>query len=72
MKQTYKAMQVSRPGQLECVEKELPVPGPGEVLIKVEACGICGADSGVVEGLEKSVEYQNSLVEVKVEDRSRP
>ncbi|STT16741.1 alcohol dehydrogenase [Klebsiella pneumoniae] len=57
MKQTYKAMQVSRPGQLECVEKELPVPGPGEVLIKVEACGICGADSGVVEGLEKSVEY---------------
>ncbi|MDQ6191117.1 alcohol dehydrogenase catalytic domain-containing protein [Klebsiella pneumoniae] len=27
------------------------------MLIKVEACGICGADSGVVEGLEKSVEY---------------
>lgn len=57
MKQTYKAMQVSRPGQLEYVEKELPDPGPGEVLIKVEACGICGADSGVVEGLEKRVEY---------------
>ncbi|MDR8351515.1 alcohol dehydrogenase, partial [Acinetobacter baumannii] len=35
MKQTYKAMQVSRPGQLEYVEKELPDPGPGEVLIKV-------------------------------------
>ena len=41
------------------MEKELPVPGPGEVLIKVEACGICGADSGVVEGLEKSVEYRS-------------
>jgi alcohol dehydrogenase len=26
MKQTYKAMQVSRPGQLECVEKELRFP----------------------------------------------
>ena len=56
MKQTYKAMQVSRPGQLECVEKNFRFPAR-EVLIKVEACGICGADSGVVEGLEKSVEY---------------
>ncbi|MFH7127933.1 hypothetical protein ACHWUR_25620 [Klebsiella pneumoniae] len=52
MKQTYKAMQVSRPGQLEC-GKRTSGSRPGEVLIKVEACGICGADSGVVEGLEK-------------------
>lgn len=54
---TYKAMQVTRPGQLDMVEKDLPEPGPGEVLIKVEACGICGADSGAIEGLEKSIEY---------------
>lgn len=52
MKQTYKAIQVTRPGLLEMVERELPEPGPGEVLIKVEACGICGADAGAIEGLE--------------------
>ncbi|WP_435927022.1 alcohol dehydrogenase [Dryocola sp. BD613] len=57
MKKTYKAMQVTRPGQLEMVERDLPEPGPGEVLIKVEACGICGADAGAIEGLEKGVEY---------------
>ncbi|MBS4430649.1 alcohol dehydrogenase [Pectobacterium punjabense] len=57
MKQTYKSMQVTRPGQLEMVEKKLPEPGPGEVLIKVEACGVCGADSGVIDGTEKGVEY---------------
>jgi alcohol dehydrogenase len=57
MKTTYKAMQVTAPGQLDMVERPLPVPGPGEVLIKVEACGICGADTGAIEGHEKGVEY---------------
>ena len=37
MKETYKAIQVAHPGLLEMVERELPNPGPGEVLIKVEA-----------------------------------
>jgi D-arabinose 1-dehydrogenase-like Zn-dependent alcohol dehydrogenase len=47
-----RAVQVSRPGgPLELVEREAPVPGPGEVLIKVEACGICHSDSMVKEGL---------------------
>ncbi|WP_336995877.1 alcohol dehydrogenase [Leclercia sp. UBA7405] len=57
MKETYKAIQVTHPGLLEMVERELPNPGPGEVLIKVEACGICGADAGAIEGLEKGVQY---------------
>ncbi len=56
MKQTYKAMQVSRPVNWNVWKKNFRFPAR-EVLIKVEACGICGADSGVVEGLEKSVEY---------------
>jgi alcohol dehydrogenase len=38
-------MQVTAPGTLELVERDIPIPGPGEVLIEVEACGICGADS---------------------------
>jgi alcohol dehydrogenase len=43
-------MLVSRPGVLELVERPVPNPGPGEVLLKVEACGICGADAGDIEG----------------------
>jgi len=29
---------------LEYVEREKPVPGAGEVLVRVSACGICGSD----------------------------
>lgn len=43
MKETYRAMQVTTPGVLELVERAVRRPGPGEVLIAVEACGICGA-----------------------------
>lgn len=56
MKKTYRAMQVSKPGVLELVERTAPEPGAGEVLLQVEACGICGADAGVVEGRESGVE----------------
>ena len=31
-------------GKIEVRETEVPVPGPDEVLIRVEACGICGTD----------------------------
>jgi alcohol dehydrogenase len=46
MKNTYKAFQASAPGVLELVELPRPAPGREEVLIEVEACGICGADAG--------------------------
>jgi alcohol dehydrogenase len=49
MRATYRAMQVSQSGILELVERQTPVPGSGEVLIEVEACGICGADVGDIE-----------------------
>ncbi|PVX61325.1 alcohol dehydrogenase [Paraburkholderia unamae] len=49
MKTTYRAMQVTRPGVLELVERPVPAPGPGEVLIEVEACGVCGADAADIE-----------------------
>ena len=50
MQATYKAMQISRPGVMELVERRVPQPGPGEVLLAVQACGICGADAGDIEG----------------------
>ncbi|WP_244165772.1 alcohol dehydrogenase catalytic domain-containing protein [Pseudomonas abietaniphila] len=38
------------PGQLELVERPVPTPGPGQVRIEVEACGVCHSDSATVEG----------------------
>ena len=37
-------------GNFEIVERDIPAPGPNQVLIKVEACGICHSDSIVKEG----------------------
>lgn len=56
MKATYRAMQVTRPGTLELVERDTPTPGMGEVLIEVEACGICGADAGDIEGADPALQ----------------
>jgi|SRR5579884_327756 len=35
---------------LQLVDRPIPEPGPGEVLIRVEVCGICRTDLHVVEG----------------------
>ena len=45
------AMQLSRPGgRLEPVERPDPLPGPGELGIRVVACGVCRTDLHVVDG----------------------
>lgn len=49
MRRSYRVAQVSKPGALEIAEREVPSPGTGEVLIAVEACGICGADSNDID-----------------------
>ena len=41
---TYLGSKVWRNPRIEFVEKEVPVPGPTEVLIEVKACGFCGSD----------------------------
>lgn len=56
MKRTYRAMQATRPGILELVERKSPAPGAGQVLIEVEACGICGADAADIEGAEPTLQ----------------
>jgi propanol-preferring alcohol dehydrogenase len=38
------------PGRLACREVPVPVPGPGQVLIRVGACGVCRTDLHVVDG----------------------
>lgn len=56
MKTTYRAMQVTKPGTLELVERKTPEPGNGEVLIEVEACGVCGADVSDIERADPSLQ----------------
>ena len=43
-------MEVSAPGQLRVVERQVPEPGAGQVRIRVEACGICHTDAYTVTG----------------------
>ncbi len=53
-----RAMQVTKPGQgLELVERPVPEPGPGQVRVKVEACGICHSDAFTIEGQWPGIEY---------------
>ena len=46
-----KAMILERPGMpLKLVERADPLPGPGEIRLRVEACAVCRTDLHVVDG----------------------
>lgn len=50
-----KAMLLRRPARaealpLELAEREAPRPGPGEVAVSIEACGVCRTDLHILEG----------------------
>jgi propanol-preferring alcohol dehydrogenase len=46
-----RAMVIDRPGALlRLEERPIPPPGPGQVLIRVRACGICRTDLHVLDG----------------------
>lgn len=55
MKARYKAMQIGSSGTLELVERDVPQPGAGEVLIQVQACGVCGADATDIQRADPSL-----------------
>ena len=53
-----KVAQVARPGRpIELVEHEVPQPGFGEVLVRVQACGICHSDAFTKEGHWPGIKY---------------
>ncbi len=53
-----KAIQVKSQGaDFELIQKEIPEPKDNEVLIKVEACGVCHGDSVAKEGHMPGVKY---------------
>src|SRR5579884_3038690 len=53
-----RAVQVSKPGgPFEMVEREIPQPGPRQVRVKVQACGLCHSDSLTKEGHWPGITY---------------
>jgi D-arabinose 1-dehydrogenase-like Zn-dependent alcohol dehydrogenase len=53
-----KAAQISKAGgDFEIVEREIPEPGPRQVRIKVQACGVCHSDVLTKEGLWPGIQY---------------
>src|SRR5262249_52668237 len=47
---TYRAVEVTRPGELNLVQRTLAEPAAGQVRLRVEACGVCHSDVATVEG----------------------
>ncbi len=55
---TMKVAQIPAPGaDFQIVEREIPKPGVGHVLIKVQACGVCHSDLLTKEGLWPGIQY---------------
>jgi D-arabinose 1-dehydrogenase-like Zn-dependent alcohol dehydrogenase len=52
------AAQISQPGaDFQIVERDIPEPGPNQVLIKVKACGVCHSDVFTKEGSWPGIQY---------------
>jgi hypothetical protein len=49
MSATYRAMEVTRPGDFSQVRRPLKDPGPRQVRIRVEACDVCHSCKATVE-----------------------
>jgi D-arabinose 1-dehydrogenase-like Zn-dependent alcohol dehydrogenase len=55
---TMRVAQVPRCGEaFEVVDREIPEPGPDEVRVAVEACGVCHSDTFTKEGSWPGIEY---------------
>jgi len=53
-----RAVQVNQAGgDFELVEREVPSPARGEVLVRVQACGVCHSDSYAKEGAFPGVSF---------------
>jgi alcohol dehydrogenase, propanol-preferring len=57
MKNTYRAVEVTTPGVLNLVERRLTSPGPGQVRIRVETCGVCHTDGATVHNMLPGITF---------------
>jgi len=62
---------VMRSQRLVVADLPLPEPGPGEVLVKTLACGICGSDLHALKHAERFVEVSRRAGSAFVMDLSR-
>jgi D-arabinose 1-dehydrogenase-like Zn-dependent alcohol dehydrogenase len=55
---TMRAVQVAAAGgDLRIIDLKVPDPGPEQVRIKVQACGVCRSDAIIVEGRRPGIPY---------------
>jgi L-iditol 2-dehydrogenase len=52
---------MTRPGKIEFRDAPVPVPGKGQVLIRVRRIGICGSDVHVYHGKHPFTPYPDSI-----------
>jgi propanol-preferring alcohol dehydrogenase len=45
-----RAFIVGEPGELRRIERDVPDPGPGQVLVRISCCGVCRTDLHLVDG----------------------
>ena len=57
MSSTYRAVEATDDHSLRMVERPVPQPGRGQVLIRIQACGVCHTDSFTVEGAHPAVRF---------------
>jgi D-arabinose 1-dehydrogenase-like Zn-dependent alcohol dehydrogenase len=58
MSSKMKAARISKAGgDWELVERDIPEPGPGQVRVKIDACGICHSDAVVKDGIWPGLQY---------------
>ena len=57
MGNTYRAVEISAPGTFRAGERTVTTPGPGQVRIRVEACGVCHSDAATVEAQFPGLSY---------------
>lgn len=50
MPEIMRAVLCSEPGQLEIVERPIPVPQKGEALVRLRRIGVCGTDMHIYQG----------------------
>lgn len=49
-------------GDIRVEEREIPSPGPGELVFQVKACGVCGTDVHIFHGDEGSAEVTPPVI----------
>ncbi|MEE9463541.1 MAG: alcohol dehydrogenase catalytic domain-containing protein, partial [Bacteroidales bacterium] len=57
MTKKIKGIIISQPGEVKLTVKEFPVPGQGEVLLKLKYVGFCGSDLSTYLGKNPMVQY---------------